>query len=189
VTTGAKWAYGLVNGLLGWIAALALVVFLAAAFTLPHVEDLVPTWLGPVLVGLLVLGAFGEGAYREWRAADTRATSAEGALGETTSRNALATRLDEWAKDCARFQDAIADRSAGPPSVQRMAGLNDDYNTMVAEVRKDLRRHAPELWEAWEEHPSDVPWPLPMTDIPSFRRLFKFSEDQLIELAQRLRDA
>lgn len=72
--TGGRWVWNLLDGSLRAAAVVGLLLFLALTLKLPQIGKVLPTWVGPLLILLLLAAIIVEGAYRESHKFEAEAT-------------------------------------------------------------------------------------------------------------------
>lgn len=179
VVTGLRWAREVLDNALLLLGLVTVTGGVAVGGVLLHE----PAWFLGVFGGILLSLVFCEGAYRTWD--DAQKTVRAPAVGD--SRAAVATRLEGWARELSLLQAELPQGQVVGAPVSQLVGWNADYNRLVQDVTSELRRNAPAYLGEWRTHPEGLPWPVQITDFANTQRLWKYAEQQCLDIARKLR--
>lgn len=180
MSEGLHWARGVLHEVVAGLALVALTIGVTVGGVLLHR----PAWFIGVFIGLLLLVVLGEGAYRLWDTAD----KAVRVPPTGDSRAAVAARLEGWAREFALLQAELPQGQIVAAPVAQLFGWNSDYQRLVQDVNSELRRNAPAYLREWRTHPDGIPWPVEITDFANTQKLWKYAEQQCLDIARKLRE-
>jgi hypothetical protein len=171
IVSGSRWARSVIDESLVLLGLVGLTVGVTAGGLLLHR----PGWFLGIFGALIVVVILVEGAFRVHETSQTSVVPAH---------ITVADRLEHFAQEFELLLREIPPNLASEPNLA--FSLNMDYNALVAEVNRELRRNAPAFLPAWKQQPDK----LGNTVAPThFSALYAFAVEQLRTIANEWRKA